>query len=171
MTNDGSNTYTWDRANRMVGMSTGATTYSYAYDGDGNRMSQTVNSTVTNYLLDVQPELVMVLQSTQGTDVTNYIHNGFGGIHSKIRSFQGQVNTNTLVADSAGKYLVFNYGTSSGRGGQVIVDGVHMRVIRMAARHYWSDGRKMTGPDTGWRIDINNGVLTQTQHTIETIVP
>ena len=30
---------------------------SYAYDGAGNRIQQTVSATVTNYLLDLQPGL------------------------------------------------------------------------------------------------------------------
>jgi hypothetical protein len=51
LTSDGVNAYTWDRANRLLGMGG----HSYAYDGQGNRVSQAVDSVVTQYLFDMQP--------------------------------------------------------------------------------------------------------------------
>jgi YD repeat-containing protein len=74
---DGTNTYTWDRANRLLGM--GNT--QYAYDGMGNRLSQTVNSVATRYLLDTQPGLALVLGETTNANATHYIHSP-RGIHS-----------------------------------------------------------------------------------------
>ncbi len=56
MTNDGTNAYIWDRANRLLSMGG----LSYTYDGLGNRVSQTVSSVVTKYLLDLQSGLVQV---------------------------------------------------------------------------------------------------------------
>ncbi len=70
LTSDGTNTYTWDRANRLKSL--GTTTYSY--DGLGNRVSQTVSNTVTNYLLDLQPGLTKVLAATTGINTDHYIH-------------------------------------------------------------------------------------------------
>lgn len=55
---------------------------SYAYDGAGNRISQTVGVDVTKYLLDLQPGLATVLQATQGSDVTRYLH-APRGIHAQ----------------------------------------------------------------------------------------
>ena len=55
---------------------------SYAYDGAGNRIQQTVSATVTNYLLDMQPGLANVLQSTQGANITRYVH-APRGIHAQ----------------------------------------------------------------------------------------
>ena len=63
LTNDGVNAYTWDRANRMLS-APGST--SYRYDGVGNRVQQTVNSIVTDYLNDVQPGLVKLLALAPG---------------------------------------------------------------------------------------------------------
>lgn len=71
LTNDGTNAYTWDRANRML--SRGANN-SYAYDGLGNRVQQTVSSVVTDYLLDLQPGLAKVLRESDGTNTTYFTH-------------------------------------------------------------------------------------------------
>ena len=49
-----------DRANRLLSMGG----HAYAYDGLGNRVSQTVSSIMTRYLLDVQPGLVQVMAQT-----------------------------------------------------------------------------------------------------------
>lgn len=51
---DGSSTNTWGRANRL--RSVGTT--QYRYDGDSNRISQTVGGTATKYLLGTQPGFV-----------------------------------------------------------------------------------------------------------------
>ena len=70
--------YSWDRANRML--SAGST--SYAYDGMSNRFKQTVGSTVTQYLLDLQPGLAVVLSATSGANTDRYIH-APRGIHAQ----------------------------------------------------------------------------------------
>lgn len=69
LTSDGVNSYTWDRANRLLSMGGS----NYGYDGVGNCISQTVGIDVTQYLLDVQPGLAVVLSATRGTDVTRYV--------------------------------------------------------------------------------------------------
>ena len=78
MTNDGVNSYTWDRANRLLSMG-GA---SYQYDGEGRRVQQTVSSTVTKYLLDIQPGLSVVLSETTGSSVVRNVH-APKGIHAR----------------------------------------------------------------------------------------
>jgi len=55
---------------------------SYAYDGAGNRISQTDGVDVTQYLLDLQPGLATVLQATQASDTTRYLH-APRGIHAQ----------------------------------------------------------------------------------------
>jgi hypothetical protein len=57
LTNDGTNAYTWDRANRLLSMG-GA---SHKYDGVGNRVQKTAGVNITKYLLDTQPGLAVVL--------------------------------------------------------------------------------------------------------------
>ena len=78
LTSDGVNTYSWDRTNRLLSM--GST--SYQYNGQGQRTQQTAGSTVTQYLLDVQPGLAKVLQATTGGNVTGYVH-GLMGIQAQ----------------------------------------------------------------------------------------
>jgi RHS repeat-associated protein len=51
---------------------------SYAYDGNGNRVKQTVGASVTQYLLDVQPGLSVVLSATTGANTERYVHGGRG---------------------------------------------------------------------------------------------
>jgi RHS repeat-associated protein len=70
LTSDGMNAYTWDRANRLLGMGG----LSYAYDGLGNRVQQSSGVDVTQYLLDVQPGLAVVLSATTGADTARYVH-------------------------------------------------------------------------------------------------
>ncbi len=120
LTNDGTNTYTWDRANRML---TAPNNTSYIYDGLGNRVSQTVSNTVTNYLLDLQPGLTKVLAATTGTNTNHYIHSvrglhamqnnagnwsymaqdGLGSVRSEIDSTLGVDTTHNY--DPYGNYI------------------------------------------------------------------
>ncbi len=63
-------TYTWDRANRLTSM--GGLTY--GYDGAGNRISLSNGVDVTQYLLDLQPGLpLMVARTTNGT-TDRFVH-------------------------------------------------------------------------------------------------
>jgi RHS repeat-associated protein len=78
LTLDGTNAYTWDRANRLLSMGG----HSYAYNGLGQRVGQTVDSVVTQYLLDVQPGLWTVLAATTSGQTERYIH-GPMGIHAQ----------------------------------------------------------------------------------------
>ncbi len=78
MTSNGTNSYNWDRADRLLSMGG----VSYAYDGLGNRIRQTVSSVVTRYLNDLQPGLVKVLNSESNGATTRYLHD-ISGIHSQ----------------------------------------------------------------------------------------
>ncbi len=79
LTNDGTNSYTWDHTNRML---TAPNNTSYTYDGLGNRISQSIGTTATNYLLDLQPGLTKVIAATTETNANHYIH-APRGIHAQ----------------------------------------------------------------------------------------
>jgi RHS repeat-associated protein len=64
--NDGVNTYGYDNANRLTSVVQGSNTYTYAYNGLGDRLRQTVNSVPTNYTVDLVARLTQVL--TDGTN-------------------------------------------------------------------------------------------------------
>ncbi|GEM_PF-898598 len=86
LTDDGVNSYTWDRGNRLLEMDTGtpAELTAYAYDGLNNRISQAIGTTspvVTQYLLDTQPSLAKVIGATVGGNTDRFIH-AARGIHS-----------------------------------------------------------------------------------------
>ncbi len=70
MTSDGTNTYSWDRAGRLLGMGVS----SYAYNGLGQRVQQTVSGVVTDYLLDTQPGLAKVIAATTGANTERFVH-------------------------------------------------------------------------------------------------
>jgi RHS repeat-associated protein len=68
--NDGMRTYTYNSANRLVGVAQGGDAYSFAYNGLGDRLQQTVNGTRTNYTLDINRDLTQVLHD--GTNAYLY---------------------------------------------------------------------------------------------------
>ncbi len=76
LTSDGTTTTTWDRANRMIAWGS----HTYAYDGNGARIAQTVSGVVTTYLQDTQPGLAKLLSETAGAATTRYLH-GPRGLH------------------------------------------------------------------------------------------
>jgi RHS repeat-associated protein len=68
---DGVSTYTYDHANRLVGVDQGDTSYTFAYDGLGNRVDQSVSDgAFYTYTLDLAAGLTQVLDD--GT--TTYLY-------------------------------------------------------------------------------------------------
>lgn len=57
-------TFTYDAANRLISVLGGKANSAFAYDGDGNRIGQSVGSGVYNYLNDVATALPVVLQES-----------------------------------------------------------------------------------------------------------
>ncbi|MEG5129330.1 putative Ig domain-containing protein [Microcoleus sp. ARI1-B5] len=55
-------TYTWNKENRLVGVSAPNLSVSYAYDADGVRVSKTVNGVTTEYLVDGNRDYAQVLE-------------------------------------------------------------------------------------------------------------
>jgi len=68
--NDGTNTFTYDYANRLVSLTNGVDNYNYHYNGLGDRIQQTVNGVTTTYVLDLNVGLTQVL--SDGTDTYLY---------------------------------------------------------------------------------------------------
>jgi RHS repeat-associated protein len=73
---DGTSTYAYDAANRLTSLTQGANTYGFAYNGLGDRVAQTVNSTPTRYTLDLNAGLTQVL--ADGTNTYLYGVNRIG---------------------------------------------------------------------------------------------
>ncbi|HEY7466750.1 MAG TPA: hypothetical protein VIB47_08660 [Dehalococcoidia bacterium] len=68
-TSRGSDAFPWDHENRMAGLTIGSTIASYAYNGDGLRMSSTVGANTTGYVWDVAAGLPVILQDGTNTYV------------------------------------------------------------------------------------------------------
>ena len=64
---DGVKTYTYDHANRLVSVAGPSSSVSYAYNGLGDRLQQTVDSVTTNYSLDLNNWLTQVLADGTNT--------------------------------------------------------------------------------------------------------
>jgi RHS repeat-associated protein len=71
---DGVNTYTYSIEGRLLSVSDGASTTSYTYNGDGDRVSQTVDGMMTHYVIDSATPLTMVLAETTGAETTYFLH-------------------------------------------------------------------------------------------------
>jgi RHS repeat-associated protein len=67
-------TYTYDAENRLTSVMEGASPTTYTYNGDGDRMSQTVDGMTTSYVLDTATPLTMVLAETTGAETIYYLH-------------------------------------------------------------------------------------------------
>ena len=58
---DGERTYVYDHANRLTSVAMGSDTFTFAYNGLGDRLRQTINTVPQNYTLDIVSGLTQVL--------------------------------------------------------------------------------------------------------------
>jgi RHS Repeat len=72
---DGVNTYTYNSANQLTGFDGQGLHASFAYDGLGDRLQQTIGGVPTNYAVDINNSLPQVLQ-----DGTNSYVEGVGNL-------------------------------------------------------------------------------------------
>jgi RHS repeat-associated protein len=69
----GSRSFTWDLENRLVTTTSGSTTHSYTYDGEGNRIKDSWGagaSSNTNYLWDLNAQLPRLAMERNGNNNT-----------------------------------------------------------------------------------------------------
>jgi len=97
LTNDGTNTYTFDAENRLVSASGPSLSATYTYDAFGRRISKTVNGTTTKFTWDGD-QLIEELNGT-GTQLAEYINGP--GIDEPLRMQRGTTKTYYL-ADGLG---------------------------------------------------------------------
>ncbi len=92
LTSDGVRTYDYDHANRLTQVTDSLTTQ-FAYNGDGVRISKTVDETTNDYVLDLAATLPVVISDTDavylyGLDIIAqqqaerhyYMHDGLGRV-------------------------------------------------------------------------------------------
>jgi uncharacterized repeat protein (TIGR01451 family) len=93
LTSDGVRSYTYDHANRLTQVTQGSQTTQFAYNGDGDRTSKTVDGDTTQYVLDLAATLPVVVSDTEavylyGLDIIAqqqaerqyYFHDGLGSV-------------------------------------------------------------------------------------------
>lgn len=74
---DGTNTYTWDNANRLKQVQIGTSTYGYTYDALGRRVTKIVNGTITeNYHYD--GNRVAYVTNATGTILRRFTYDASG---------------------------------------------------------------------------------------------
>jgi RHS repeat-associated protein len=74
MTGKGSATYTFDALDRLTQVVSGTTTVQFGYNGDGVRLSKTVNGVATSYVQDLAAGLSVVLAETTGGQTSRYVY-------------------------------------------------------------------------------------------------
>ena len=142
-------TYGWDQANRMLSYSAGATSATYAYNGDGIRTQKTVNGNLENFTWDTAEGLPLIirdgstsyltglgglpLEQVSGSTVLFYHQDQLGSTRALTNS--GGATTATTSFDAYGS-LVAGSGTSSAFGfaGQYVDSESGLNYMR--ARYY-----------------------------------
>lgn len=82
MTPDKTIDYTYNHENRLTQYTDGTDTIDFGYDGDGNRVTKTVNGEMTKYVNDVSSPISQVLiETTEQNNVTNRYAYGFSRIN------------------------------------------------------------------------------------------
>jgi RHS repeat-associated protein len=89
--NDGVNTYSYNHANRLISVVGPSTSSSYAYNGLGDRLQQTVDSVTERYTLDINSGLTQVglgsvrqLAESDGVVSMSKVYQPFGEVMNNI---------------------------------------------------------------------------------------
>ncbi len=85
--NDGVNTYAYDAANHLSTVHSPSSTVNYAYNGDGDRLQQTIGSTQINYVMDLNAGLAQVLDD--GTNQYIYGDDRIAQVNASTEYFLG----------------------------------------------------------------------------------
>jgi RHS repeat-associated protein len=107
--------FAFDYANRLMSAAVGSDTFSFQYDGFGNRISRTRNGIQTRYILDLNAEMSNVLAETDSNGVIqNYYIHGLGLISRIDQSgqrFTYHYDTagNTVAVTNEGNEIVESY--------------------------------------------------------------
>jgi RHS repeat-associated protein len=123
LTNDGTNTYTWDARNHLVGIM-GANTASFMYDADGRRSFESINGTSTSLLYDglnpvqeLQNGIVSANMLT-GLDIDEFFQRAdSAGIHDYLSDVLGSTVALTSTSGSIQTQYVYQpFGNSTSSG-------------------------------------------------------
>ncbi len=85
LVSDGLLRHSYDQANRLRQVTQGANTFTFAYNGLGDRLSQTVGITTTRYVLDPAAALTQVL--SDGTNTYLYGNDRLAQYQAEMQYF------------------------------------------------------------------------------------
>jgi RHS repeat-associated protein len=74
MIGKGSATFTYDALDRLTTAISGTTTVQFEYDGDGTRLSKTVNGIPTDYVQDLAASMAMILTEETAGETDLFVH-------------------------------------------------------------------------------------------------
>jgi len=97
LTNDGTNTYTWNARNQLVQIS-GTTTATFTYDPYGRRQSKTINGTTTNFIYDGYN--IVQEQNGDNTVKANYLMGGIDEVFAQQSGTGATAQTLTYLIDA-----------------------------------------------------------------------
>jgi RHS repeat-associated protein len=99
LTDDGTNTYTWNARGQLAGLS-GGVSASFAYDGVGRRRGKTIGGSTTNFVYD---GLNFVQEQASGGTATANLLTGLGIDETFVRTDAN--GASTLLTDALGSTL------------------------------------------------------------------
>jgi RHS repeat-associated protein len=163
---DGVNTYTYDTANRLTAVNGQSATYSYAYNGLGDRLQQTVDGQTTTFTMDLNAGLTQVLSDgantylygldlvaqQNGADSEYVLGDALGSLRQLTNS-AGDV-TLTRSYDPFGNTLssMGNEASAFSFAGQW--QDAYIKLIDLRSRWYNSETGRFINKDT-WQGDSN----------------
>lgn len=106
LTNDGTNTYTWNARNQLSSIG-GGVSGSFGYDAFGRRITRSINSQATNYLYDRAD----IVQELSGTTPTVDMLNGVGVDERHTCNCNG--SQRTLLTDALGSAIALTNSSGS----------------------------------------------------------
>jgi len=81
--------YTYDSADRLTSLVQGGSTFTFAYNGLGDRLQQTVNGVPTHYSLDLNNSLTQVLSDGSSAYLYGLDRIGESGEANRFRCHRG----------------------------------------------------------------------------------
>jgi RHS repeat-associated protein len=185
LTNDGTNSYSWDARNHLTGIS-GGSSATFAYDPFGRRASKTINSTNTQFLYDDQNPV----QELQGGSPSANLLTGLGideyfnrtDSLGSMSFLSDDLGTTLALTDAGGNlstsYTYDPFGNASASGAASTNsyqftgrenDGVALDYFR--ARYYSPNQQRFTSQDPigfeGGDINLYGYVLNSPQNGVD----
>ena len=122
----GAQTFTWDTGGHVTGLTNGAGTASYTYNGDGVRVGRTTAGVTTQYLQDLAGDLPEVLTETSSGATSRYVR-GLGliaQVGAMVNYYHSDaVGSVRAISDAAGQatatYAYEAFGAVRGQTGSV----------------------------------------------------